>query len=290
MEIPREILTADFPSSTDPLTIEGVQTAYSGPVPLIQLDSFSLLARAAGASWNKNMVKGVESLGARTMGAMKSLVAEKSFPLVQNIQTSISEGQVQVGWDPIENASIYEVEVRKSNSENTLISKSFTTNGNLLLPLPSNSGNFFVRVRAGDQVSTESGNESVWGNWLNSTGQNAIPFPQNPSKAPPVLTSPANGLETDGFAVILEWIKNPNTNYRVQVAKDSQFKDIQIDQLNSEGALKIPGQILSLKERYYWRAQIWESESSAWSSPREFIIGAPQHVHKDMFINPEAPQ
>lgn len=88
----------------------------------------------------------------------------------------------------------------------------------------------------------------------------------------PTLASPANGATNVSTAPTLSWSGiSCATSYGVQVATDSQFSSVVINQTVTGTSFTVSTP-LSNNTTYYWRVNATKSgETSAWSPPRSFI-------------------
>lgn len=112
-------------------------------------------------------------------------------------------------------------------------------------------------------------------------GYREVPPPPESPPATPVLTLPEDGAEGVKLTGHLGWQKTDQTDhYRVQVATDPDFNNMEIDKVVTQAYLTLDSSLDYLTD-YYWRVQA-ENEVGAgdWSETRSFqtIIEAPESV------------
>lgn len=103
------------------------------------------------------------------------------------------------------------------------------------------------------------------------------PAPDSPSK--PVLQSPANGATGQSISPTLAWyaVETAET-YRLQVATDSNFYFVELDQENIVTMSYQVGPLLN-NTKYYWRVKAYNGNgSSYWSDKRSFTTQSPANA------------
>ncbi|MCD6568209.1 MAG: hypothetical protein J7K94_05710 [Dehalococcoidia bacterium] len=97
-----------------------------------------------------------------------------------------------------------------------------------------------------------------------------------PSSSPQVaLQSPANGSSASSLTPILAWNCNePNVSFRIQVASDSNFQNLVIDQSALPSpSYAIPPSRLSNNQPYYWKVNASKAgQTSEWTPYWSFNI------------------
>lgn len=285
--VPPRVFVADLPPALNLSLRPGVQTVYTSAIPLDQLTPLGTLAVAAGTHWNRQQLEGTKKAGGSGFGAMRTLVAQRSLPRPTNLQLRSVGDSVEVTWIPVAAALFYEVEASASSDFSDPIRTRSNRPG---IRIPSMGNSTSVRVRAVDTTGADKENENVRGTWSDtSTALTSLSLGNGASI--PVLSSPLDGSQTEGFTLILEWMADsPSTDYRMQASRNAAFSDMIFDEVVAGGEYACPGPALREGDRLYWRVRRWDAVGSNWSAVRNVKIGAPRHHEVDSFVNPEAPQ
>jgi hypothetical protein len=164
---------------------------------------------------------------------------------------SPSNGQTNVPilitltWNVASGASTYRVQVATDSSFTTGIlvdDSTLTTTSRAIGPLP-NSTQFFWRVNA----------KNPGGPGLYSTVWRFTTIVAPPTA--PVLVSPSNGAQNVSLFPTLVWNSAPTaTAYRLQVALDSLFAVVVLDDSTITGTSRQVGQLLSITQ-YFWHVR-----------------------------------
>jgi hypothetical protein len=177
-------------------------------------------------------------------------------------------------WSAVPSAASYELEYSTDPSFPVLSSGSFDNipNTTFSFAIADPQGNYFARVFAVDA------------NGVPGPPSNVISFSvfyNNPIPPPPSPVAPANGT-TLTLPVTLEWthVANPQpSGYEIQIARDSAFSSIEVDDPQLNGPTR---KILSLTSgKKFWRVRSAQGDSSpttaaltAWSATGTFTISS----------------
>ncbi len=293
-QVPPQILIANFPDSVNPKTMASVKFFTTSAVSLDTLQPLGPLAVAAGTQWNRQLLADSKRVGSQaTAGAIRSLVARQSLPSPQGVLCERNGHTLHVSWTGLSGALFYEVESASDETFSNRISFDQTSQPTADLPAPiqANPSTVFVRVRAVDVVTTETGSrENVYGAF-SRTATVSVPASISETTSPaPLLTSPLSNFESRGFNLILEWQANASTPVRIQVARSSDFGRTIVDAISATGEFVCPSPDLRVGDKLYWRAQFWGDQKSDWSEIRTINVNAPENSKTDVFVNPEAPR
>ena len=177
-------------------------------------------------------------------------------------------------WSAVPDAASYVLQYSMDSSFPVSSSGKFDNipNTTFSFAVANPEGNYFLRVFAVDV------------NGVFSAPSNVISFSvfyNNPLPAPPSPVAPANGT-TLTLPVTLEWthVVNPQpSGYEIQIARDSAFSSIEVDDPQLNGPTR---EILSLTSgKKFWRVRSAQGDSSpttaavtAWSATGTFTISS----------------
>ncbi len=285
--IPPRILIASWSDGTPPAVSAIIRSITTTSVPINELKQFGPAAVAAGLEWNRNTL----TTQRKGLGLMSAQAVERVSPAPAGLRTEVRGAVLHCEWQPGEGALFYEV--RLANNPSSVWAKTATERTQADLPLPSSTGpqTLTLSVRASDSIRTpETQTEPLNSAW-SDIAVSIPPLSFDTSDQPAVLTSPADDVESEGLLVILEWANAQNTPVRLQVALSESFESPLIDEVVTGGEFTCPASVLTVGQRYVWRAKRWESGSvGPWSGLRHFRTGSPGSIANDMKMNPEAPR
>jgi hypothetical protein len=279
--MPPNILTFDADSGFDLASVGPVKKVYRSLIALTELEPYGPLAMAAGIQWNREMVQGAGNF--RTAGAMRAQAAQNSLPSPTDLNAILDGSRVRVTWKSIYGAVGYNVQLAKTaDFTNKFESIVMQPQADLPRPEMAAQGDVYLRVRAMDN--------DLSGAWSNYVSLSAGALTNGTNGTAPQLTSPLDNAETDGFAVVLEWIAESGASYRIQISPSNSFEPTVVDQVVQSGEFAPPSAALKMEKTYYWRVRRWDANGSDWSSSKRFVVSEPQNLAHDAMINPEAPQ
>ena len=130
---------------------------------------------------------------------------------------------------------------------------------------------YYWRVKAVDGASNESDWAVPYSFSIIQTGGDTTP------PAVPTLVSPADGTQTTNRRPTLSWnsVSDPSgVTYSLQVAKDSQFSTLVVDETGLSSPQYSFSADLDVLTTYYWRVRAVDGagNTSSWSSAWRFII------------------
>ena len=102
------------------------------------------------------------------------------------------------------------------------------------------------------------------------------------------LESPANGSSASSLTPILAWTcSETGASYRVQVASDSNFQSLVIDEANLSGpSYAVPSGKLTTGQSYYWKVSASKgSQTSVWSNYWSFNTPTPPAATGTIVVN-----
>jgi hypothetical protein len=287
LRVPPRIFIADIPEGFDLSSIPAIENHHLGVIPLVELEAYGPLAVAAGIQWNQSMVTSVKKMGPKAFMSMKQHVGSHSLPVPKNLDVRVQNENIHLEWSPQSGAVLYEIQMSLDANFEKIVTQTISEKPQILIPAPAKSAikKLYLRVRAGDEHDG-----LLWGLW-----SKALAFsPDIPDKSltqpAPVLTSPVDGMESQGFNVILEWSSPQAGPHQVQISKSDNFKFPLINAISPTQEFVIPAPGLILGKTYFWRTRLWGDVSSPWSEIRHFIVGEPRHPDVDALINPETPK
>jgi phosphodiesterase/alkaline phosphatase D-like protein len=145
-----------------------------------------------------------------------------------------------LSWHPSPSASLYHVQISPDSAFQAITGEdSVLTDTTWQTPLLGWQTTYYWHVRA-----MNPGGESAWSSYRTFTT-----VPQAPSA--PVLALPANGTTNTPLALTLTWDSLASVTYHVQVATDSAFTTLVVnDSLLSAHTLAVSG--LNYFTQYYW--------------------------------------
>lgn len=111
--------------------------------------------------------------------------------------------------------------------------------------------------------------------------------------ASPTLLAPLDGMSVDGSAATFSWHAVPGAqDYRLQVAADNQFENIQCTVASGRTTLLTLLEMLpSNGSTFYWRVQGFAKGSwQPWSEPASFKASTDEQARLDQEIASEASQ
>ena len=288
--VPPRVLVVDLPDGTKTSSLPGVRNAYLSAVPVSSLDPDGPTAVAAAIQWNRKLLTQTRAAGgASMMGSMRQLVADRSLPPPANLRISPLNGHLVCEWDGVDGAIYYDIVASASRIFEGPSVKTSSVKTRVEIAVPDRADEVSVRVRAVDPGSATP-DDDVIGRWSQAAVTTPVALPTESAAGAPILTSPVEGFQTEGFTLTLEW--NPGDGpTRVQVTRDDQFTDTVFDEIVTGGEYTCPGPALHAGDRLKWRLQSWNGERSAWTDSRTARIGGdPKPAKVDSFINPEAPR
>jgi fibronectin type 3 domain-containing protein len=153
--------------------------------------------------------------------------------------TSCAPLNLNLVWDAVEGASAYRVRVSENEDMSSPIINKHPVNAtNTLVTLPKGLTKYYWTVRAEDNNNT-----GAWSDTLS--------FTTNVEIAQKLY--PPNGTEKLPVSITLKWQKlAQGTNYLIQVAKDPDFKNPEIDKrIQDADTLNI--KLKQFFATYYWR-------------------------------------
>ncbi len=175
-----------------------------------------------------------------------------------------SSGLVNVvvcSWESVPNASEYIIEMA---TEHDFISSSVIYSGQ---SSASNSHTFtlnYAKKYYWHVKSKTSNSESQWSEYRAfSTGY-----------APPVLITPANGMDELPIPLTLTWEKYKDADkYYLEISTDENFTDLEYLNMNIKDTFLITDKI-EYNKMYFWRVKtLVEDTYSFWSETRRFSTG-----------------
>ncbi len=287
--VPPRLVEVDLPSSLQVSNLNGVSASFSGVVPLSEMEPLGPLAVAAGIRWNKGKISQARTVSRSGMGAMSASVVKENLPPPASLQTEVQGRTLSCSWKPVRGGLVYGVQLASDPQFSNIVLQNYTDRTMVQLPLPT-LGSIYMRVQAVDRPDANDSTADLIGAW-SDLKEISVLTPALPETGLALVpTSPAEGMESTGFSVVLEWIEDGAQATRVQVSKSASFDSTMIDEVIPGGAYGIPSSAFHVGDILYWRVQRWTSVSSPWSNARSFKIGAPRSSMNDVFINPESPQ
>lgn len=279
--IPPSVVVAELPDGKP--SVPGAQAVYTGAVPLSVLEPLGAAAVAAGINWNRQVLNTAVEMGFAA-GALRQSVAARSLPAPAGLTAAPLADRIRCAWEPVAGASFYEVQVSADPSFSSVYAFTSAREPAVNLPLPDAPGTAHVRVRAADPGQPGSDDDFV-GPWAKPVAA-AVPSVPSVSGAAPVPTSPANGVETRGYTLLLEWAGSAAT--RVQVSRSADFSTTVFDEIVDAAPYACASQALSTGDSLHWRVRSEGPFRSEWSGARRVSIGEARHEATDAFVNPEA--
>lgn len=287
-QVPPHILVVDLPDGSKPRSIPGVQIAYTSAVPAASLSAQGPAAVAAALQWNRQLMASTRASAPGLMGAMRQTVADQSLPAPLNVRLSAKDNHLVCDWQAVDGAVYYEIQAAGSRTFDEPVIKDASLATHVEMAPPEGAPDVFVRIRAVDPNPTNAA-EDIAGHWSEPTDVTISPLAPASNVGGPTVTSPVDGIETHGFLLNIEWM--PTETTRVQVAHDSHFADVVLDEIVSGGTYACPEPAFHIDDQLYYRVQAWNGGSrSAWSQVRSAKIGSPSQTKIDSFVNPEAPK
>jgi len=253
---------------------------------LSMLEPYGSLAFAAGLRWNKDILLSAKHNRNPSLSSIKNLVSSTSIMNPGQLTVRLQTQTLLCEWESVLGFSLYEIQMAADSTFSKVLRRHITQHPQARLALSKNESNtlVFVRVRALDRKEDLQG---AWSALVSFSVPNVTQAEELPA---PVLTSPLDQYESEGFNVTLEWIVDGDKAVRIQVSENSSFSDTVIDEVSEEREYALPGSVLDVNKSYYWRAQTSGNLISPWSNSRRFHINTPEHAHSDVFINPELPK
>ncbi|MCH9696549.1 MAG: FecR domain-containing protein [Gammaproteobacteria bacterium] len=164
-------------------------------------------------------------------------------------------------WQKLPDSNQYRVEVFDSNNKKSMVWNRIITGNRLNVPdLPD--GDYTIRIRAIDRQGLE-GRDTVHHYTLNARPE------------PPLPGSPQSSARIENNALVFRWSESDQaTQYHIQIADDSSFKQLILDRYLSDAELQNP---LQLKPgKYYWRlSSKSDTEEGPYSDTQTFDIIPP---------------
>lgn len=290
--IPPHIFIADIPTTVSVSSLVKSKYVYASLLSPRSMEVYGPLAIAAAHQWNRQFVNQAQAAGAKSLSSMRVLVAQKSLPRVSDLQGVIDGTTIRLSWTGLEGARVYEIEAsyNASFTSRWILTRSNTSSTAIAAPAKQ-AGPLYVRVRGIDHLEgPHKTAEDIFGSWSGATSVTVPLLTINTDRNAPDLSSPQDNFETEGLTLILEWNDSESGLYRVQIAREDTFKDVLVDTISDSREFVVPSQALHVGDSLHWRVQKWGTEASAWSESRSVRIGAPKHLHTDMFVDPSVPQ
>lgn len=283
--VPPRILIVDLPSGLRASSLPNVDSAYGSAVPVSILEAHGPTSVAAGLQWNRRLLTTAQTSNLASMGSLRQLVADRSLSAPGGLRATTADGRLICDWEGVDGAIFYELQASNSPYFDGTVVRTRVVRTQVEIVSPGTPA--YIRVRAMDPGGAGT-DDDVNGRWSDQI-QLAPASASAESGSAPTLTSPANGLETEGFTLILEWTPTQGPA-RVQVSRNAGFTDIVFDEVAGGGEYACPGPALRVGDNLYWRVQSLDGHRSPWSSSREARIGEPRSRDIDAFVNPEAPR
>lgn len=98
----------------------------------------------------------------------------------------------------------------------------------------------------------------------------------------PVLSNPTNGTSVSNGSFSLQWSDIVGASYRIQIATDNTFVNLQVNTTTS-AASYVPPTLTN--GTYYWRVQAVDifGNTSEWNATQSFIVGAAAGTYSIFF-------
>jgi hypothetical protein len=282
--VPPSIIEADLPPSLGSVEKE-ILTRFVGPVPVSQLESMGPLAVAAGLRWNKTVVTRSKAVSSSAFKSMSAAVAKESIQAPVITDASPVENTLSLKWSSSRGALIYEIQAAADEGFSTGRLSTFSDRTSVTLPLEPSAGSIFVRVRALDRSGETL---DVTGPWSTVRSVPISAATVNSTDSTLTPTSPADGMESTGFSLVLEWM-GAAQRARIQISKSAAFDSTLTDEVVTGTEHTVPSSMIQVGEKIFWRVKSW-NPSGPWSVARTITIGAPRASLTDALINPEQPQ
>jgi hypothetical protein len=188
---------------------------------------------------------------------------------------------VTLRWDAVEGAVSYHLQVASDSLfASMVLNDSSLTNNSREVNALANDATYYWRVRAK--------NDAGYGDFSPTWSFSTAPAPPASSVlAAPGLSSPPNGATDVSTSVMLRWnAVDGATSYRLQVAEDSSFKTLVLD----DATITVTSRevaALAHDSDYYWRVKASnDASSSSWSEQWSFrtVMAPPAEVE---LVSPE---
>jgi hypothetical protein len=284
LRVPPKLFIADVPSSLSLRGQAGVEAVFTTPVALSVLEPLGDVAVAAGVKFNRDRLSDAAAANPGSFSTVRSLVAGRSLPAVEDVTAVASGARVAVRWSPLPAAVFYEVQAAQNANFSTMITRTHTDRPEISMMLPAGEA-AFVRVRAVDRKPGDANTTEVFGAWSSPVSITAPPADALSAVAL-VPTSPQDGYEIKGFSPVFEWTGG---DARVQIARSNDFKDPLVDHV-AAGDVTLPSALSEPGTKLYWRVQRAGNTTNPWSATRHVTSGMPFSEHADAFVNPERAQ
>ncbi|MFN0117894.1 MAG: hypothetical protein ACKVQC_06350 [Elusimicrobiota bacterium] len=289
-EIPPRIIMGEIPSSLNTNLLAPLNI-YTSPIAIAVVEPLGPIAISGALEWNKKLLNSSQKIGTASFNVMKSLVSQKSFPGPENLAWKNETDYWILNWETTSKPIYFEIQGAPDASFNNITYRTKTNLNSLLIPFPLQGNNLaavYYRVRSIDRPNPNNPSEEMNGMWSQLTSPSPQTLPNQNTNVSPSLTSPVNGYQSEGFTINLEWTSSQRS--RIQIAEDSKFSNILIDQMALDGEFFIPNTVFISGKNYHWRVSNWSLQQSPWSDSRSFWVGEPKQNYTDMFVNPEAPK
>lgn len=270
--VPPRIAIGNIPANLG--VAEGeIEARFTGVIDLSRLETYGPAAVAAGLQWNKKHSATKTSMGAMSVSAPASLETPRLLDVKQENRT------LKVSWTGTQDGLAYEIQWGAHTS--------ITDRTSALLPIDSTDGNSItVKVRALDRANAKS---NLFGSWSEEKVAALSASHSDPAAELLMLTSPADGMQSSGFSLILEWT-GATDQTRVQVSKSASFDSTLVDEVVTGHEFTIPSLSIFEGDKLFWRVKLWEPGDTDWTKARSMTVGAPRDTLNDALINPEAPR
>lgn len=292
LQAPPRVVSATLPPGLAPTQLAHVQNSFSGVVPLAAVKSLGPVAISAARDWNRGVAGREKQAGKSAFKAAAAEIKAAFLELPEALKTNLAGNLLQVEWQPVYGASLYQVQAALEQTFAKTIHQTFSETPAVKIPMPASSNSpLFIRVRAIEKLRVSSNFEDIPGGWSQVEVKDALPELPAEILPAPQAASPVNGYETEGFSVTLEWASPYSTAQRIQLADSAAFSNVLVDEAVSVKAWSAPSGIFQLGKTYFWRVKEWDSgQSSPWSENKNFKVTEPRQIDGDMMVNPEAPR
>jgi hypothetical protein len=282
------VIVGDFPSDVSVGNQPFVKSLYKSAVAIASLEGYGPMAVAAGINWNRSLA-GTAQKQSGSMGAMSSQISKLSLLPPTELSGVVIAEKIKFSWKPIVGTILYHLQYSDKSNFSTILYETRTDKITIAAPRLRN-GTLHARVRALDKQDIENTSVEWTGKWSAAIQIDSPTLNFIEDRPIPMLTSPADQLETSGMTVVLEWMTQNDAPARIQISDTADFQSLIVDEIPTVAEFAAAPSLFKIGQTYFWRAQIWNTQNSAWSTPRRFIIGQPVHAELDGFINPEAPR
>lgn len=289
---PPNIIVAEFPAEISPASFPFIRHIYQGAIPIRELKNLGPLGMAAAIEWNRTLPENEKLDPAGGLRAMSASVSQRTLPAPESLGATTHGIKVICGWENAPGAQLTEIQMARDSSFKNIFNTSRTDQNTIELPIPDNGHPLiaYIRARHIDRPDASNSAADVMGPWSATTVTKIEFVDRLENQSAPVLTSPVNDYQTNGFTVFLEWNTKNSDSARIQLSKFDDFSSPWLDAVVKTKELAVPSTALHVGDTIYWRVMTFDTVTSPWSVARRFTVTAPTHPETDMFINPEAPK